>query len=103
MVESIYRVVWDAQALDQLAEIYDYISQDSIQNAQIIRRKIIDQTAGLAKNPWRHNPDKLRLDNDPKFRAFELYRFRITFFVNEDTKSVVVLRVRSVWQDPLGY
>ena len=103
MVEDVYRVIWDRQALNQMAEIYDYILQDSIQNAQIVRQKILNQTARLAKNPWRYNSDKLRLDKDSRFRAFELYKFRITFFVNEDSKTVIVLRVRSTWRDPLTY
>ncbi|MCF2442872.1 type II toxin-antitoxin system RelE/ParE family toxin [Dyadobacter sp. CY345] len=98
-----YSVVWDKNALEHLSEIYHHILKDSYQNAQKVRLKILEQTAQLKEEPWRHNADKLRLDKNPAFRAFEIYRFRITYYINKDAKSVSILRVRSTWQEPLLY
>jgi len=102
MVEA-YKVIWDQNALNQLADIYAYILEDSYQNAETVKHKILGLTAGLAINPKRYKPDKLRLDSNPDFRALEVYKFRITFYINEDNMTVNVLRVRSIRQEPLPY
>ena len=103
MVEVNYRVIWDQNAVNQLAEIYAFILENSYQNAQSVRQKIFGVTAGLTQDPRRYNADKLRLDHNPDFRAVEIYKYRITFYINEDEKTVNILRVRSIRQDPLIY
>jgi len=101
MVNADYKVVWSKTALKQFAEIYAYILEDSYQNAQAVRKKMLEQVAGLNKDPKSYNPDKLRLDNNGDFRAFEVYKFRVTFYVDEENKIVNILRVRSTKQEPL--
>lgn len=85
-------------AWKQLAEIYAYILEDSYQNAHAVRRKILEQVAGLKKDPKRYNPDKLRLDNNKDFRAMEVYKFRISFYVNEENKQSIF----SAYEVPCG-
>lgn len=101
MVEA-YKVLWDQNALNQLADIYAYIFEESYQKAETVKHKILALTAGLATNPKRYKPDKLRLDNNPDFRACEIYKFRITFYIS-DNMTVNVLRIRSIRQEPLLY
>lgn len=103
MVDVRYKVRWDKAALNELAKIYAYILEDSYQNVQAVRRKIFELAASLEKDPKRYKPDNLRIDNNMDFRAVEVYRFRITFYVDEENKTVNILRVRSTMQEPLNH
>lgn len=103
MVEKVYAIVWDVKALMQFNEAYQYIRKDSYQNAQKVKRGIVDAANGLAKDPRRYQPDKLRLDRNPDFRSFELYRIRVSYFIDEANSTVSILRIRSTWQEPLEH
>lgn len=103
MVEKVYSLVWDTKALAQFNEAYQYIRKDSYQNAQKVKRGIVETVRGLTKDPRRYQPDKLRIDKNPDFRSFELYRIRVTYFIDETNATVNILRVRSTWQEPLEH
>jgi plasmid stabilization system protein ParE len=103
MVEKVYAIVWDVKALMQFNEAYQYIRKDSYQNAQKVKHGIVETVKGLAKDPRRYQPDKFRLDKNPDFRSFELYRIRVTYYIDEDRTTVKILRVRSTWQEPFEH
>lgn len=99
MVERVLPVVIDNDAKVQLRHAYQYISRHSLQNAQKVKDKILSTIKELAKNPHKHPRYKYRLENDGSFRAYELYRYRITYHVS--TSRVVVIRVRHTKMNPL--
>ncbi|MCE7058853.1 type II toxin-antitoxin system RelE/ParE family toxin [Dyadobacter sp. CY343] len=103
MVDEAYTVVWDKIAVSQLREIYLYIRNSSYQNATSVRDQIIENVSKLKANPRRYNADKLRIDCNPDFRAFETQKIRISYYINESTKTVNIIRVRSVRQKPFDH
>lgn len=103
MVDKSYDIRWDKLALVQFKEIYIYIRKDSYQNAQKVKRKVLQCIEGLKSSPFRHNPDKFRTDGNPGFRSFEVYGIRVTYFVDDAEDLVNIIRVRSTRQDPLSH
>jgi len=56
-------------------EIYLYIAQDSLLQADRIFEKLVESTAVLPEYPYKYPPDKYKMDNDGNYRAYELYHF----------------------------
>lgn len=84
-----------------MRQAYEYIKIDSLQNAEMVREKILSSIKALIKNPERHSPDKYRLDKDDSYRAFEVYKYRITYYI--DITEIHVIRIRHTKMNPLEY
>lgn len=95
------KVVIDNEAKISLRQIYNYIQKDSIQNAEKIRMEILSSINALIKNPKQHAPDEYRESNDGSYRAYEIYKYRITYHVG--TTEIRVIRIRHTKMNPLGY
>lgn len=101
MVEPEFSVNWNGVALRQLRNIYEYIFENSPQNARKVITEIVEATEKLSSNPDRFGLDKYKRNNDGSYRYFEIYRYRIVFRIIN--KQVQILRVRSTDQEPLAY
>lgn len=95
------KVVWDELARTALREAYSRIKRDSLQQAEKVKQEILAASKKLADHPEMYPPDKYRKDKDHRFRAFEKYSYRISYFIAEDT--IRVLRFRHVRQEPEEY
>jgi len=101
MVGQEYEVIWNATAKRQVRKIYDYIQQESLQNAKKVILGIAEATEKLNANPDRFALDKYKRNNDGSYRYFELYRYRVAFRIYNT--HIRILRVRSTDQEPLEY
>ena len=101
MVEKVYQVVWTNRARKNLKQVYDYIREDSPQNAYKVVEAISTAVYKAIKNPEVYRPDKYKINNDGSYRAFEKHRYRVVYRFNKDT--IRVLRVRHTSQEPLKY
>ncbi len=88
-------------AKKQLWEAYNYIRKDSLQNAEKVRSRILETIKALSKNPEHHPLDKYCKENDGNFRAYEIYKYRISYYVSKD--KIFVLRIRHTKMNPLNY
>lgn len=88
-------------AKNQLNAAHEYIKQDSLQNAKKVIAEIVNAIIALASNPERHLLDKYKLTNDGTYRAFELYRYRISYKISIDTIRIV--RMRHTSRSPHTY
>ena len=95
------KISWDKQALHYFREAIQYIRKDSPQNADKVKREILEKISELSKRPEIHNPDKYKIDNDGSYRALELHRFRVSYFIKES--EIIITRVRNTNQEPLAY
>lgn len=102
MAGEIKRIVWLAKAKEDLRQIIIYIKKDSQQNALKVKADVLKKISELSVYPERYSPDKFKLCNsNSKFRAFELHKIRISYYVN--TEQVMIIRIRHVKQEPLFY
>ena len=95
------KVIIDSEAKKSLRQAYEYIRQDSLQNAEKVRTKILESIKALPKNPEVHTPDKYRKNNDGSYRAYEIYRYRITYHVSPT--EIRIIRIRHTKMNPLEY
>lgn len=66
-----------------------------------VKNDILKTAGNLSKNPEIHSPDRFKKENDGSFRAFEKYRYRVSYQV-KDTQ-VLILRVRHTKREPLEH
>ncbi|HWB91027.1 MAG TPA: type II toxin-antitoxin system RelE/ParE family toxin [Puia sp.] len=95
------KISWDKQALDYFRESICYVRQDSPQNADNVKKEVLEKISELSKRPEIHSPDKFKLNNNGNYRAFELHDSRVGYLVKED--EIIIARVRSTNQEPLSY
>ncbi len=101
MVKGNRRVIIENAAKEALRQAYNYIINDSLQNAEKVKDKILTSIKEVARHPEKHPADKYKLNNDGIFRAYELYKYRITYHVSEE--QITVVRVRHTKMNPLEY
>ncbi|MGH2643572.1 MAG: type II toxin-antitoxin system RelE/ParE family toxin [Chitinophagaceae bacterium] len=101
MVKESYQVVWTKPAQKEMKQAFDYISKDSIKNAEKVITTIAAMVDKASDNPQIYPPDKFKIDNDGSYRAFEKHRYRIAYRFSN--KVLRVLRVRHTSREPLQY
>ena len=101
MVKSKLKVVIDNEAKLQLHKACNYIKKESLQNAGKVKIKILASIKELIKNPEKHAPDKYRLDKDVAYRAYEIYKYRITYHISPE--QIKVIGVRHTKMNPVEY
>jgi plasmid stabilization system protein ParE len=92
MVKSKPKIVIDNLAKAQLKEAYNYIRLDSPKSAEKVNAKILASIRELADHPERHPKDKYRLNNDGSYRAFEIYKNRVSYHVSQEQITVIMIR-----------
>jgi plasmid stabilization system protein ParE len=95
------KIIWDKQALNYFHESIRYIRQESPQNAEKVKREVLEKINELSKRPEIHNSDKYKLNNKGNYRVFELHHLRVGYLVKED--EIIIARVRNTRQEPLDY
>jgi len=94
-------IVWSNSAKGELRKAFEYIALDSLQNAQMVRDTLIDQTIDLVKNPEKHPLDKFKKDNDGTWRAFEKHHYRISYRILKN--QIRIVRMRHTSRSPLTF
>jgi plasmid stabilization system protein ParE len=94
-------VVWTETAQQQLQEIYRFIAEESIIQADNVFDRIVSATAHLQKQPHKFPPDKYKTNNNGDFRAFEIFHYRISYKIS--LEFIYIVRVRSTYQNPETY
>jgi plasmid stabilization system protein ParE len=95
------KISWDTQALQQFNAAINYIARDSLQGAEKVRKDILKKVDRLQMHPTLYNPDKYKKNNDGNFRAFELYHYRVSYYVS--SIEIRILRVRHTSMEPKEY
>src|SRR5215475_10037986 len=95
------RIDWSRQALSQFNKAILHIAADSIQNAENVQFEILETIEGLLASPERYPLDKYKLANNGEYRAFELHRLRVAYYVSNDV--IRILRVRHTSREPKEY
>jgi addiction module RelE/StbE family toxin len=94
-------VVWSNSAKAELKKAFDYITLDSLQNAQMVKDTLISLTIDLPENPEKHPLDKFKKHNDGSWRAFEKCHYRISYRILEN--QIRIVRMRHTSKSPLNY
>ena len=75
------KISWDKQALDYFRDSISFIREDSPQNADKVKKEVLEKINELGVRPEIHSPDKYKLNNNGNYRAFELHSLRIGYLI----------------------
>lgn len=90
------KVRWSKRSRESLTNIYDYIFEDSPQNAEMVIKTLIDLGNSLS-NPKIENSQDLII-NDERFRFIPKWSYKIIYERTEN--DVIILDVFNVNQNP---
>ena len=66
-------VSWDQTAFLSLQMAFEFISKDSVSNAEKVRDTILKIIRGLPNNPEQFPPDKVKENNKGNYRVREIF------------------------------
>lgn len=89
-------VVWSLEAKKSLSEIYNYIFEDSPQNAEKVLNKIIDLAESLQDERYDYAIDPII--NKEKFRHISIWTYEIIY--ERTTNKVLILDIFNGKQNP---
>jgi plasmid stabilization system protein ParE len=95
------RIIWNKLAVKQFADAITYIRANSPQNAEKIKVDLLEQIEKLTEHPEIFALDKYKLNNDGHYRAFEKFKFRISYYVAPN--EIRILRIRHTKRKPLSF
>jgi len=98
LVTKHLEIVWTKPAKNQLREIYNYISQESVQNAIKVINDLTQAVENIVQYPEKYKIDQYKKDNDGTYRAFEKHHFRISY--RNENQIIRILRVRHTKMNP---
>ena len=101
MEKEACKIVWNKKAERQIGEIFDYIAEDSFQNAVKVVRAIEHQVSSLVSNPHKYPIDKQRKISSVNYRVFIKYSYKVSYFVGKD--FIRIIRIRHTKMKPLKY
>ena len=94
-------VIWSENTKNQLQEIYLYIAEESLLQADRIFKKLTESTSSLPEHPHKYPLDKYKTNNNGNYRAYEIYHYRISYKITET--AIYIVRIRSTHQNPEQY
>ncbi len=89
-------VRWYVSARKQFLSALEYIRTDSVQNAEKFNNRLFLKLEAVSKNPESCAPEKFKVANDGSYRAFILYKYRVTYRVKENEIRIVRFRHSSM-------
>jgi len=95
------KIIWDILARTSLKNIIAHIKEDSVQNAEFVKKENFAVIKEIPKNPERYAVDKYKQDSNSNFRALEIYYVRIAYFI--EPTAIRIVRIRSTYQELLEY
>jgi plasmid stabilization system protein ParE len=95
------KLVWTRRAQQHMAALFNYIHNDSPQNAILVINDIVTAAEKTISNPEIYNLDKYKKENDGSYRAFEKHRYRIVY--RYEKNIIRILRVRHTSMEPKMY
>jgi plasmid stabilization system protein ParE len=95
------KITWTKRATRQLNAAIEYIRQDSPQNADTVKEKILDKVNRLAGGKAVHRKDPYKKNNDGNYLYFEILKYRIVYYAQPE--EVFIIRVRHTGMEPKKY
>ena len=97
----ITTIRWTQEAVRQFTAAIKYIEKDSLINADKFKKEFLKKIDRLLLQPERYQPDKFKINNDGSYRAFEIFRYRISYrFISNQIR---IFRIRHTKRNPLYF
>ncbi len=96
-------IIWDNLAFQELQEILEFLVERSSVAPKLIKNAILLNLKLISKSPLIFEIDKLKKDQNPNFRTFTVYSYRITYQIVLEKEEIRILRIRHTSREPKGY
>lgn len=90
------KVIWSKLAKESLAQIYDYIFEDSPQNAEMVFNTLFELGNSLSDEKVEYTKDLII--NEERFRSAPKWSYKIIYERTES--SVIILDIFNTYQNP---
>jgi len=94
LMPETYRVRITPLVLAELQGIFDFIAKDSPQNAAKMIGKLLDAIDGLNIFPHRYDVPRIGGGRGVKIRSMPVWPYLVRYRIDDETKTVFILRVR---------
>ncbi len=95
------KIQWSATSIKQFNAAMDYIADDSFQNAELVKNKILDKLEQTSRQPTSCPADEYKMNNDGRYRCLLLFHYRISYVIRKD--EIEILRIRHTSMKPKSY
>jgi plasmid stabilization system protein ParE len=96
MVKGHKTIIWDKNALNNFESSINYISKDSVKNAEKVKQELLLKIEDLKNHPEKYSPDKYKYNNDGSYRAFEKHHFRVVYRIFQTSIKIITFRHTSM-------
>jgi plasmid stabilization system protein ParE len=90
------KVIWSKMAKESLAQIYDYIFEDSPQNAEMVFNTLLELGDSLSDEKVEYAKDLII--NEERFRTIPKWSYKIIYERRES--SVIILDIFNTYRNP---
>lgn len=80
---------WDRLARESLNDIYNYICQDSPQNAKKVKRELIKLVGSLNDFPEKYSKEDFLVKEPENYRSLNKWSYKIIYEVTEEAIIIV--------------
>lgn len=95
------KVTWAKRAIRQFNAAIEYIRQDSEQNADKVKERLLSKINELADDKKVHRKDPYKKNNDGNYLCFEILKYRVVYYA--EPKEVFIIRIRHTSMEPKEY
>jgi plasmid stabilization system protein ParE len=95
------KITWGKRATLELNAAIKYIRQDSEQNAEKVKARILNKINELSDASVVHRKDPYKKNNDGNYLYFELLRYRVMYYATPG--EVFIIRIRHTKMEPKKY
>jgi len=89
---------WDRTAKESLDQIYEYIFQDSHQNARKVKKELIKLVGSLNDFPEKYSREEFLEEVPGNFRSVSKWNYKVIYEVTED--SIIIVDIFQTRQHP---
>lgn len=95
------KVTWTKRATRQFNAAIEYIRQDSPQNADAVKERVLNKVSSLADDKIVHRKDPYKKNNDGSYLYFEILKYRIVYY--KTPNEIFIIRLRHTSMEPKKY
>ena len=89
---------WDRMAKESLDQIYDYVFQDSPQNAMKVKKELIKLVGSLNDFPEKYSREEFLEEVPGNYRSVSKWNYKVIYEVTED--SIIIVDIFQTRQHP---
>ena len=98
VAKSKLPIRWDRLSRENLEDIYEYISQDSPQNARKVKKALIKLVGSLNDFPEKYSKEEFLKEEPENYRSVSKWSYKIIYEVTEE--AIIIADIFHTRQHP---